>query len=124
MNKIDWAKMPIGTNTNHGKIIQHVEEFVYTLEKSQYHDGYSVIGCHTDSLELIPATEWTYWGGGECPVPAGVMCHVIHRCGFSSLAAQTGEKIKWKHIADKDGNWTHTMDVIAYRVVGFDEEVV
>lgn len=60
-------------------------------------------------MRIIEQKEFTFWGGGECPVPEGVVCEVVTRRGqvltFTNPIVQA---------------WTQwgSVDVIGYRIIG------
>jgi len=63
-------------------------------------------------LRIAEQKDFTYWGGGECPVPDGVNVQVVFRSGqtlaFTNPTVQT-----WAHAAQHK-----IIDVIGYRIIG------
>jgi hypothetical protein len=78
---IDWSKMPRGTMTNFGELLS-VKGIAKVLNPNT---GFGLSGkigvdlVRLENLRLAEQTEFTYWGGGECPVPEGVMVEVVIR---------------------------------------------
>ena len=67
---IDWSKMPRGTMTNYGEFLRLAEKFHAMVL------GHGTSNVHVvtlSSLCLAEQTKFTYWPGGECPVPEGVV---------------------------------------------------
>jgi hypothetical protein len=110
---IDWSKMPRGTMTNCGEFLgfsspHPISRKIYPqcLRASFDSSSYNM-----EQLRLAEQTQFTYWGGGECPVPEGVVVEAILR---------DGDKYKnptsWRHAIINDE--PHCGDVIAYRIIG------
>ncbi len=112
---IDWSKMPRGTMTNRGALLRSYALFAQTLAETS---PFYVADVALNELRLKEQTEFTYWGGGECPVPDGVVVECICRSG-----------IVWKtkapaHPEAKAYVWQHDFgdqDIIAYRIIGLAE---
>jgi hypothetical protein len=100
---IDWSKMPAGTMTNHGELLE-----VNSLTQS----AITLVGCDTEywklnNLRLAEQTKFTYWGGGDCPVPDSTTFEVVLRTGDKQKAVFQSQ---WQHKCnDQD-------QVIAYRI--------
>ena len=75
---IDWAAIPVGTMTNHGEI--RVVDGNMAILENPSHRGYRA-HIEKEQLRLKEQTKFTYWGGGECPVPEGVVVEVVTRDG-------------------------------------------
>lgn len=58
---------------------------------------------------------WSFWLGGECPVPDGTPIEIIYRCG-ESVECLAGDHASndWR-IGSKDGY--DSMDIIAWRIL-------
>lgn len=110
---IEWAKMPIGTMTDKGEIRGRLYNSIL-IECNLINGSTAVYHAITD-LRLAEQTNFTYWGGGECPVPAGVIVECVFRSGDVSLTMQ-GVEFEWMHPTKKD--WS---DLIGYRIVGVAE---
>jgi len=105
---IDWSKMPRGTMTNHGEL-RHVSPAQAYLEK--YEDGVFVrIGVGVSLLRLKEQTQFTYWGGGKCPVPEGVVVETV-------LADRTvcSDLPKYHWLPQSSSTYKH---VVGYRIIG------
>lgn len=64
-------------------------------------------------LRIAEQKEFTYWGGGECPMPEGLLVEAVFRAdGPRNIAAAI--VYGWKH--DQGG-----ADIIAYRITGLDD---
>jgi hypothetical protein len=105
---IDWRKMPVGTATNQGNICSVALEGVYTI-----YCGRPVLFSDSE-LRLRPDSDFTYWGGGACPAPEGVIVKCIFRGGQTSLHLTSADTLRWAHSGGAD-------DIIAYRMVGLCE---
>lgn len=60
---------------------------------------------------------WIEWGGGECPVPVGMLVDVIHRSGEGHLSQPAGVAAAPPHGYAED--WSHDGalgDIVRYRV--------
>ncbi len=107
---IDWSKMPRGTLTNKGVFWDTGEELhrAYTINATSFAYWGLV------DLRLKEQTEFTYWGGGECPVPDGVVIECVRRDGSVFKTAPTHpEAIAY--------DWQHDFgdqDIIGYRIIG------
>lgn len=112
---IDWSKMPVGTVTNNGRIsvnnlnVKHLYLLTVSEENTIY--GFSRDTVH--NLRLIEQTDFTYWSGGECPVPEGVLLEVVFRDGDIQFINKESLVMMLR--------WDHTgrgSDIIAYRITG------
>lgn len=61
------------------------------------------------------SAQWVEWGGGECPVPAGVPVEVRLRGGWPNIMRGTAEEFRWGHLPP--GSLGYPFDIVAYRVV-------
>lgn len=66
----------------------------------------------TYKLRIIEQKDFTYWGGGVCPVPAGVVVEVVMRNKRVEEYQAIG--CRWSHDV-------YEKDIIAYRLVGLAE---
>lgn len=105
---IDWSKMPRGTMTNIGEIAFHVHRGALVIQP----DVTSYASYH--NLRLIEQPNFQYWGGGECPVPDGILVKIIMRDGKRAIC-DAGE-VRWNNHG-VDGN-LHGGDIVAYRIIG------
>jgi hypothetical protein len=105
---IDWSKMPKGTMTNQGELISHVSDHNFCVVLT----GHQTTGAHYGGLRLEEQTDFTYWSGGDCPVPAGVTVEVIGRDGEQAKGGRGA--FHWKHRGINQ-------DSIAYRITGLTE---
>lgn len=62
-------------------------------------------------LRIAEQKTFTYWGGGECPVPDGVAVEFVRRSGQKLIGDMFGSGF-WHHGGNPD------RDVIAYRIIG------
>jgi hypothetical protein len=115
---IDWSKMPRGTMTNYGEIIG----IAHTNRRSRFivlgSDKYSSQLMLDKELRLAEQTEFTYWGGGECPVPEGVIVEAVFRRGDSDEGSALD--FEWQHSPRSCLN--DDRDIIAYRITGLVNE--
>lgn len=105
MKLIDWAKVPRGTMTNKGEILNVRRNLASVL---LYDDEGRPTIDHLMPIKwmrIVPATRWTYHDGGECPVPEWVTCAVIYAAG------------RMPNHPPQIGGW---MNTIAYRITGVD----
>lgn len=106
---IDWSKMPRGTMTNRGTLLSYSERrFATILSTCNSYVGETEIR----NLRLKEQTQFTYWGGGECPVPEGVVVECILRKGIK--LNNCSRNLYWKHdsVVEQDRH------IIAYRITG------
>jgi hypothetical protein len=104
---IDWSKMPRGAMTNYGMLWEATSPNVIWLIADK-EDGLYSRSQHT--LRLAEQTQFTYWGGGECPVPDGVVVEVTTR--ERVVYARESVNLIWRHDDD------YLTDIIAYRITG------
>jgi hypothetical protein len=71
-----------------------------------------VLYKHPKGIRIVKQTEWTYWDGGNCPVPKGLLSDVVLRNG--SKYCGDIQKKNWSHICGQN-------DIIAYRITGVAE---
>jgi hypothetical protein len=103
---IDWSTMPKGTMTNFGELRRHVKnQILFMTDAPNYCYKYSADG----EIRLAEQTKPTYWEGGECPVPEGVVVEVRFRDGDKEQDLPSN--FRWDHIKS-DG------DIIGYRIIG------
>lgn len=122
LKKLDWLKVPDGTlvevSNNKGVWLPR---YFFRGEDGNFEvysggcTALTVCGGTTcfDKIRLIENPEFTYWPGGDCPLPEGVMVEVVVR---------DGDKITKKEAIVY--LWTNTKsyhDIIAYRIVGVAE---
>jgi hypothetical protein len=109
---VDWSKMPLGTMTDRGEIRAAFGKFVQIEARVKHIQKYDL--TITENLRLTEQTEFTYWGGGECPVPEGVVVVAVFRRGDSDEGAPSD--FEWEHYPKSDLN--DDRDIIAYRITG------
>jgi hypothetical protein len=108
---IDLSKMPIGTMTNYGEIID-TNNLPLTRQMGILNERLSVYWQYPRDIRLAEQTEFTYWGGGDCPVPEGVMVEVVLRDQRKIIT--TSGSLYWEH-SNEDRRREH---IIAYRIIG------
>lgn len=124
VKKVDWSKMPVDTmiNTPHGiNHFSHYQDdivcfFSHGSSFSTYRgDGFAME--HVSKLSLCDSQPWTFWQGGECPIPDGLEFEIVYRIGCTSLVSQwLASKVDWEHHQmDSRGR---DSDIIAYRLTG------
>ena len=64
----------------------------------------------TNELRIAEQKEFTYWGGGACPVPDGLRVALAFRL-INPGTVETPSGIRWTHNG-------HGGDVIGYRILG------
>ena len=64
-------------------------------------------------LRIIEQKKFTYWGGGACPVPEGVVCEVVTR-GAQTLMFTDPTVQVWVHNAQT----VSLYEIIGYRITG------
>jgi hypothetical protein len=105
---IDWGKMPIGAMTNRGELVDVLGVVTRNVLGSH---NFHASSC--SELRLVEQNDFTFWGGGECPVPDGVVVEAVYR----GRACDSFSGVKTR-------NWWHTgqsVDIIGYRVTGLEE---
>lgn len=111
---IDWSKMPVGTMTDRGRLIAIVDGdtsmlgggiWLRVLECNRH-----IIFYPMSHFRLAEQTDFTYWPGGECPIPQGVKVQVTIRDG-ELFTYEQADTIRWNHTY-------HGGDIIAYRITG------
>ena len=120
MKVLDWSKMPSGVpvvawNSNEQGRRPLFFGRLLNLPKNPYFcpDEYGgIVGTLFQCIELREQAEFTYWPGGECPLPDGVMVEVVHRSGFERKGVATD--FEW----DKQLEYS---DIIAHRILGLAE---
>ena len=105
---VDMSKLPRGTMTNLGEIIGYsdLQGLVSVLLGRDSHIGYIT------NLRIKEQTEFTYWGGGECPVPDGLVVEVVLRISGRVKAIAEASTLPWAHEKSPSD------DVIGYRILG------
>jgi hypothetical protein len=104
---IDWQKMPRGTMTNRGSLLSVSRDGgIHVLITNEY---YSCL-YQPQEIRLAEQTQFTYWGGGECPVPEGVIVEVVIRRD-EKLEGVATNFIWYRDI-------TRNNEIIAYRITG------
>jgi hypothetical protein len=106
---IDWSKMPRGTMTNFGEFLCVPEGITGTKYFSVMNSNFYVVNIAKEEVRLKEQTQFTYWGGGDCPVPEGVVVEVVFRNKTQSTGYEAKE-YHWQHVG-ADG------DIIAYRIL-------
>lgn len=107
---IDWSKMPTGAMTNKGRLIGHSSEIVLVLvEETKNAFPYATRFLYAD-VRLAQQTKWAYWGGGDCPVPDGLVVEAIFRDDKNSVL-KFPDQLEWEH-------YKVSSDIIAYRIIG------
>jgi len=112
---IDMAKLPKGTMVETGDHVtgEHVYEVMMTHRDGTlgcWNVSHQTIHRHTSELRIAKQKEFTYWDGGDCPVPEGVRVEVALRDGLPIFVVETHE-FRWTHFGTPD-------DIIGYRIVG------
>jgi hypothetical protein len=107
---INWSKMPAGTMTNFGKLLHVVDPFVNSIAIV-----FDETTCHSkeyrqSDLRIAEQTEFTYWAGGECPLPDGLHIGFVLRDG-STCDVVHASRLCWSHRSGAN-------DCIAYRIIG------
>ena len=64
--------------------------------------------CVKRVLRLADKDGWIGWGGGECPVPAGVRVEYVTRVGYHMHALASS--LRWNHIGCRG-------DIVRFRVI-------
>lgn len=113
---IDWSRVPAGTMTNFGIVIH---EYPSDFEQRLTLQNAIVKWNQYTELRLVEQTKFTYWGGGDCPVPEGVRFEVIFRDGDNTRLVDGAPNIyRWTHA---NTSQSKMIDIIAYRIVGLSE---
>ena len=126
MKVLDWSKMPMGTQVDvwdSGDVVFVEPAYFQYFMKGQ---SKPVNVCMTsirkdvevfefECASLIEQAEFTYWPGGECPLPDGVMVEVIFRDGGKKTDVAV-DKLRWEHFLSAR-EFTGS-DIIAYRILG------
>jgi hypothetical protein len=102
---IDWSKMPRGTMTSFGELTGTCNGLAYVAPDYSVTDEFDFA-----KLRLAEQTQFTYWGGGKCPVPEGVVVEVVLRQWNAPNEYTSPENVGWSH-DNFDG------DIIAYRII-------
>jgi hypothetical protein len=105
---IDWSRMPRGTMTNFGEFLRVPEGITGTKYFSVMNSNFYVINIMKEEVRLAEQTQFTYWGGGECPVPEGVVVEVVFRDGDKT--PDLADDFTWEHVKNSG-------DIIAYRIL-------
>lgn len=119
---VDLSKLPVGTKMKADsgltyKIIVSGAPEVYgsgmrlLLESDNRRPGVFFWG---ETLRIAEQKDFTYWDGGDCPVPEGLMIECVRRAGtkFIATSGRTG------------GFWNHCLndrDIIGYRIIGVED---
>jgi hypothetical protein len=105
---IDWSKMPIGTMTDRGEIRAVFGDFVQLEVREKNMPKYDL--TIPQNLRLKEQTQFTYWGGGKCPVPEGVVVETVlaDRKVCSDLP-------KYQWLPCSSSTYKH---VVGYRIIG------
>jgi hypothetical protein len=111
---IDWEKMPKGTMTNFGELRGFAHGAALIEDFRKLPSEFTRSSVPIELLQLAEQTEFTYWGGGECPVPKGVDVECALRGKSTFRATMHSDKFRWVHL-DVDS------DIIAYRITGLAE---
>lgn len=116
--KLDWSKMPYGTWVEvsetgekwHHRRLHSVKCHESIINISTLHACGDVEQTHIwEQLRLIEQPEVTFWKGGECPVPEGVMVELHFRGGEEDT--HEGITMAW----ERRGS---VSDIIGYRILG------
>jgi NOL1/NOP2/fmu family ribosome biogenesis protein len=102
---VDMSKLPKGTMTDHGEVV---------------HNKFGAISCYfvgdlnlshpkAQKIRITEQTEFTFWQGGECPVPDGLRFEVKTR-GGASFGCLKPSGLRWSHE-------TEPTDIIGYRII-------
>jgi hypothetical protein len=71
--------------------------------------NYSLV-MNAGNFRIAEQKDFQYWGGGECPVPEGLVVEVVRRNKF--VGRHEGKMCIWDHDHRTD------KDIIAYRIIG------
>lgn len=118
MDKVlDWSKIPTGTRVlawwdGPGDRKTACRLFAFSEQWERKFDCAVEVDVSVEICELAEQTEFTYWPGGECPLPDGVMVEVVYRDGEKDFG--TADLLYWEHEFSFE-------DVIAYRILGLAE---
>ena len=113
---IDMAKLPKGTRLRKEGIELSYEVMIGSppdgsVRALRYSAPARSFHLDVSTVRIAEQKEFTYWGGGECPLPQGLICEVIRRDGTKDITAS----------GPVDGFWCHCrndLDIIAYRILG------
>ena len=113
---IDMSKLPRGTMVcisliSTDKYYVHGHNSGYT-QLIDYIDGGST-HQKTSRTHIVEQKDFTYWGGGECPVPDGVLVEVVTR-GTQTLMFTAPTVQVWAHNAQT----VSLYEIIGYRIIG------
>lgn len=120
---VDLSKLPVGTKmkadsgSTYKIVVSGVPEvhgsgtMRLLLESDNKRPGVFFWG---ETLRIAEQKDFTYWDGGDCPVPEGLMIECVRRAGtkFIATSGRTG------------GFWNHRLDdrdIIGYRIIGVDD---
>lgn len=117
--KLDWSKIPVNTVVSVSYDGEHwsprrflrqaidggFEVFANGTSKDTGEVNFSYKHC-----KLIEQTTFTFWHGGGCPLPHGVMVGIVFRNGNVGENQKATDYV-WLHNSDDD-------DIIAYRIIG------
>ena len=109
---IDWSKMPKGTMTSEGELLDIDNDGYPVIIKNKLRS----FAYTQRSLRLAEQKEFTYWGGVECPVPEGVIVEVVYRDKSSDIRSSL--HFDWGH---DTSNLNYLVEIIAYRIIGLAE---
>jgi hypothetical protein len=112
---IDFAKMPKGTMTNFGEVLIASPTGLVTLVDAPAFIGAGTRTLSSEVLRLVEQTNFTYWTGGACPVPEGVVVTIVFRSGREVTAYAAS--VLWELNVAQSG----LLNILAYRVVGLAE---
>jgi hypothetical protein len=117
---VDMFALPIGSAILHA---ENRDKFKLVAKVGSSHLGgifefssTKIVFEHSDKWRIAEQEGFTYWGGGECPVPDGLLVQVIMRSGSDTYKA-IGKFLVWAHGDEYDGKHAE-MDIIAYRIIG------
>jgi hypothetical protein len=121
--KLDWSKIPKGTTVLYREFelgylsVFDVESGCFSI--ARYLNGESMLVDHYSetNVRLAEQSTFTYWPGGECPLPEGVQLEIVMRNGESmTIGAQY---CCWDRSSEVSENFDS--DIIAYRIIGLAE---
>ena len=121
---VDMSKLPKGswvTTASMDFIVLGPQPHTIKLLRTLSHANYVVYAWPEAVLRITEQKEFTYWGGGACPVPDGVRVEVVLRRRYGQ-----GDRAPTTEFIYVDRNtgtthWPHDgtdSDIIAYRILG------
>lgn len=93
--QIDWSKMPVDTPVDTTRGIRYFSRFkdnsifLFTDGKTSLTQDEEAECGVKEIISINPNQIWTFWQGGNCPIPDGLEYEIIYRNGC------------WKKVTDK-----------------------